>query len=197
MKNLFNWTILSEKKEELKHIIGCEIVDIVKVSYESFQDYLLYLDDICENRYRDIFSFFRYHYGSIVFSFNNGMEYSFCIADDLNSIIMSCERDINGNCSKNYYLDDDSVIEMISINYFKEFTISCNFLNQPINAINILTKKDLSSKLECVPSEMGLELILQNGEKIYLHHNLGIENFYFIDFDKNNLISNARIICEI
>lgn len=196
MENTLEWTVLSKKKEELRHMIGYEIVNILKISYDGFQDYLNYLDEIYENRYRDRFSYFRFHYGRLIFFLNNGIKYSFSIADDLNSLIMSCEEGVDERFTMSHYLNDDTNVKNISIYEFMDEKSVGEFLNQPIVSISILTMESLSGKLQYVPSEMGLEIMLQNKKKILLHHNLTIDSFFFINFDENSLISNTKVKFE-
>jgi hypothetical protein len=193
MENLFCWTIPNEKKALLHQLIGCKIVDMIKISYETYHDYLNYLDEIQENSYRDKVSFFKFHFGSLFVIFDNKVECSFSIADDLNSLIMICQKSIEGRIYNDYSLTDKTVLDKTSIFEIDKSCEISKMINQPVSKINILTLENLQGKLANVPSEMGLEFVFQNNERLSLSYNLSKNHLHFITCSKDDLVSNTKI----
>ena len=191
---IFEWSILSEKENELKHLIGRKIVSMVKTSYETFQEHLNYLDEVGEINYRDRLSFFKYSYGSLLIIFDNNTEYSFGSAEDLNSIIMSCEKNIKGEYNKKHLAEDRSVLDKTSIFDVENNTDFKELLYQNIMSINILTTNDLSGKEQGRPSEKGIEFIFENNKKLILSHNLTENSFVFAVLTERDKISLNTII---
>ncbi|MGB4774921.1 MAG: hypothetical protein WBP45_07115 [Daejeonella sp.] len=193
MDMIFEWTIPSKKENELKRLIGHKILSMVKTSYETFQEHLNYLDEVGEIDYRDRLSFFKYSYGGLLIFFDNDTEYYFGSAEDLNSVIMGCQKNINGKYNENYILDDKDVLDKTSVSDFFDNDFK-KILNQKIRLINILTTNNLNGKEQCVPSEKGIEFIFENNKKLILSHNLTENSFVFAVLTERDKISLNTII---
>lgn len=192
MERLFEWTIPSVKEDSLKHLVGCKVTSLVKTSYETFANHLEYLDMTGQTDYRDRLSFFKYSYGSLLITFDNGAEYSFGSAEDLNSVIMSCQKDNRGQKNDNYILEDESVLDITSVSDFESEFVE--LLGQKIKTINILTMLGLNSKQASLPSEQGIEFIFENGSKLILSHNLTENSFVFAVLSQLDKISSKSIV---
>lgn len=192
MEEQFEWNVLSAKDDNLKQLIGCKVVNLVKVSYETFAAHLEYLDLIERNTYRDRLSFFKYSYGSLLIVFDDGVEYSFSSSEDLNSVIMCCQKDNRGQKNDKYILEDESVLDITSVSDFESEFVE--MLNQKVKAINILTALGLNSKQESLPSEQGIEFIFENGKKLILSHNLTENSFVFAVLSHIDKISSKSIV---
>lgn len=192
MERQFEWTIPSVKEDSLKHLLGCKVINLVKTSYETFAKHLEYLDLTEQTGYRDRLSFFKYSYGSLLITFDNGAEYSFASAEDLNSVIMSCQKDTLGQKNDKYILEDESVLDITSVSDVKGDFVE--MLNQKVKAINILTTLGLNSKQESLPSEQGVEFIFENDNKLILSHNLTENSFVFAVLSQLDKISSKSII---
>jgi hypothetical protein len=188
----FKWDVLSTKSDSLKNLIDCKIINLAKASYETFADHLEYLDLTSQASYRDKLSFFKYSYGSLLIVFDNGIEYSFASAEDLNSVIMCCQKGTDGKRNSNYIMDDKDVLDIASISDFEsEFG---EMLNQKVMTINILTAVDLNSKQRALPSEQGIEFIFENGSKLILSHNLTENSFVFAVLSQLDKITPKSIV---
>ncbi len=192
MKDIFDNNVPSEKIDELEKIIGLQISGMIKVSYETYQDHLDYLNEVGLEKYDDLTSFFKYSYGNILLIFNNGVEYSFGSAEDLNSIILCCEKDISGNKRKAYVLEDTDVLEKTSVMDFDNDFRSV--LNKTIISINILTSKKMNSKQQGLPSEIGLEFVFEDKTKLILSHNLTRNSFVFAVLTEDDIIPEDVIV---
>jgi len=184
MEKLFEWTIPSEKEKSLRSLIGCKIVDIVKTSYETYPEYLSYLNEVGIDYNIDKISFFKFSYGGLVIIFDNGVKCHFGSAEDLNSIIIC----FNDSCNDFNDAKELTFVSNIDNNPFLKL------LNYKIIKINILTRNDLNSKQKGLPSENGLEFIFKNDEKIILSHNLTDNNFVFGVLTKEDAITKNRIV---
>jgi len=192
MHTKYSWTVPSEKKEELEYLIQNKIVCMMKTSYETYEDYLDYLDQVGIYEYRDRTSFFKYSYGGVMLRFDDGSEYSFGSAEDLNSVIMSCQKDSFGKKNEKYILDDKDILSLdsvLDIDY--EYK---NIMYKKIVEINSLTTEYLSSKEQSVPSEKGIEFLFENGNSLILAHNLTGNNFVFAVLSGYNQIAKKVIV---
>ena len=192
MEKQFEWTVPSVKEDGLKHLIGCKVIGLIKISYETFANHLEYLDLTEQTGYRDRLSFFKYSYGSLLIIFDNGVEYSFSSAEDLNSVIMCCQKDNSGQKNDKYILADESVLDITSVSDFESEFV--DMLNQKIKSINILTTLDLNSKQESLPGEQGIEFIFDNGSKLILSHNLTENSFVFAVLSQLDKITPKSIV---
>lgn len=150
---------------ELKVLIGCQIIDMKKCSFDSYQDYTEYLDEVGIDHYRSKNSFFRYGFGSLLIEFNNNEKFDFAYVDELHSVVVL--KDID-----NSVLDDLELKEIISIKEFPQSSL-LECLNLRINKINILTEYPLRGNLDLVPSESQIEFIFENKKNLILGLNLG------------------------
>lgn len=194
MDAIFEWANASEKAKELAGLLGHKIVNIIKVSYETFQQHLDYLDEVKIEGYRDEDSFFKYSYGGVLIAFDNESEYSFGSAEDLNSVVLCCQKKSTGEYNENYILNSKDVASKISIHELEQEHDYKEITNQEIVSINILTVSNLNYKEQGIPSEQGVEFILKNDKKIIISHNLTNNSFVFSVLTELDQISPDTIV---
>jgi len=186
MNNDFTYLIPSESN--IKNIVGSEIKDIIKCSFETYEEFIEYLNTCGVNGHNDKKSYFKYSYGTLLIIFKN-CELSFSSAEDLNSIILCYEKNTESILNKRNLLEDVDVLNKISI---FELDINSDIINQRIDSIDVLTRKDLSPKEKGLPSEVGLRFNLNNKKNFILSHNLTQNNFVF-----SILFENERLPHDI
>lgn len=192
MESKFEWEVPSVYESNLRQLIGCRLLNIVKVSYETFQDHLDYLDEVGKEGYRDRLSFFKYSYGGVLLTFDNNAEYSFGSAEDLNSVIMCCEKDPILGYRPSYIMDKASVLDNTSaLDFENEFQ---EFLNVKIVSIKILSRNDLNPKEQGLPSETGVAFLFEGGRQLILSHNLTDDNNVFGVLSEKDKITNNVIV---
>lgn len=192
MESKFVWEVPSVHEGELRQLIGCRLLNIVKVSYETFQDHLDYLNEVGKEGYRDTISFFKYSYGSVLLIFDNNAEYSFASAEDLNSVIMCCQKDPVFGYRLSYIMNDADVLDNTSaLDFENEFQ---KFLNIKIVSIKILSRSDLRPKPQGLPSETGVAFLFEGGRQLILSHNLTDDNFVFGVLSERDKITNNVIV---
>jgi hypothetical protein len=192
MDSQFEWTIPSEKK--LNYILGRKIKNIIKCSYERYQDYLDYLNLIKRKDNHDIKSFFKYSYGSVLVIFDDESEYLFSSADDLNSVILCCQKQ-DHIYKSDYILNDTDVLEKITVFDIPDNYDFISLIDKVITQVNILSVSDMNYKEQGVSSEKGLEFIFDNNDKLLFSHNLTEDNFVFsILTDKDHVTSRINVI---
>ncbi len=188
LENTFTYSVPSKKKLVLERLIHQEIVDIIKCSFESYDEYIAYLDEVKIVGYRNKESFFKYSYGVFLIIFNNKEEYSFAVADDINSIILRCQKDRFEKKYEKYILEDVDMKEKISVMDLDDKNDLNKLINTKIEIINILTSNKLNPKQQALDSEQGIEFILQNDKKLILGYNLLLNSFMFALLDQDDQI---------
>ncbi|WP_326983255.1 hypothetical protein VUJ46_01535 [Chryseobacterium sp. MYb264] len=196
-KNIFIEYYPSQDRKRLCEIVGNEIKDIIKISYESYDEFLNDWDDYHE--YQNKFSFFKYSYGCVLLRFSNELEYLFYSADEQNSVMLLCQRDAM-NVNPYYVLNKEvnSEIKMIfSVKEDRDLYFN-RFINRKIKKINILTKNNLNSKEEDLPSNMGIELLFENmNESLILSHHLDEnKSFVFSILEGNDIKDDKQIFVK-
>lgn len=195
--NIFIEYYPSQDKKRLSEIIGNEIKDIIKISYECYDEFL---DDWEEyNEYQNEFSFFKYSYGSVLLRFSNELEYLFYSAEELNSVMLLCQRD-GINVNPYYVLNKEINSDIRSIYSVKDDrSLYFNrFINRKINKIKILTQNNLNSKQEGRPSDMGIEILFEDiKDSLILGHNLDKnKSFVFSILEGNDIKDDKHIFVK-
>nr|WP_315033171.1 hypothetical protein [uncultured Chryseobacterium sp.] len=184
----------SQDKKKLSKIIGNEIKDILKISYETYEEFVYDWSDY--NEYQNKISFFKYSSGSVLLRFSNDLEYLFYSADELNSVMLLCQKD-SMNINPYYVLDEEvnSDVRMIfSVKDNRDLLFN-HFMNKRIKKIKILTKNNLNSKEKSLPSDMGIELFFENiNESLILNHHLDENKSFTFSILKGNDIKDDKHI---
>lgn len=191
MDSEFTYSIPSEKR--IHQLVGTKMIDLIKYSYEDFLEYTDYLEEVGIAGYRDWLSFFKYGYGGLLIVFDNGVEYSFGSAEDINSIVMCGQRNAEGTYRQGYIMNDADIKEAISASemndvHFNEIT------NRKIVMINVLTPIMQTSKQQGLPSEVGIEFVLENEKKLILSHNLTADSFVFSVLTDNDVLGVPTVV---
>ena len=181
------WSIPSEKEQDLKLLIGSRITDLIKMSDETFTEYIAYLEEIGNENYKDKLSFFKFSFGGLLIQFDSGIQCYFSSAEDLNSIIIAFEADNNDFSGGTEELTHACEVEN---NPFQ------NLLNKAIIQINILSRVDLNSKQLSTPSEVGMEFIMADDSKLVLSHNLTENNFVFGVLTEDDIYTSKTAILK-
>lgn len=186
-------TYLVPSESRVDTLIGAQIKDIVKCSFETYEEYKEYLEACSIVGFDDRESFFKYGDGVLLIVFNE-MEVSFTSAEDLNSIILRFEK-IANEVDEKYILNDDDVLDKTSILDIEE---DSDLINQKIMSIEILSRNDLSAKEQGLPSELGVRFNLSNDKSFILSHNLTQNSFVFsflVESDKlpDELITKQKV----
>jgi len=189
MKNQSTELVPSESK--LKSLIGSQIKDIIRCSFETYEEHKEYLKECDIDGFDDRESFFKYAYGAILIVFED-VELSFVSAEDLNSLIVFLEKTDN-EIVENYILKDSEVLEKISIH---DIGGHSELINQEIVGIEILTRNDLNSRKQDLPSEVGIHFYLKNNRRFTLSHNLTENNFVFSILFENDRLPETLIVKE-
>jgi len=189
MKNQSTELVPSESK--LNTLIGSQIKDIIKCSFETYEEHKEYLDEFEIDGFDDKESFFKFGDGPLLIVFED-VELSFVSAEDLNSLIVFLEKTDN-DIAENYILKDSDVLEKISIH---DIGGHSELINQEIVGIEILTRNDLSPKEQCVPSEVGVHFYLKNNKRFTLSHNLTENSFVFSILFENDKLPDTLIVKE-
>ena len=182
---------LIPSKSQLQSLIGESIRDMVKCSFETYEDHLEYLYFPDMKDYDDQKSFFKYSYGCLLIIFDN-YEFTFASAEDLNSLIVKCEK--KGDIIyDDYILNDVDVLEKTYVKQINDNTDFLDVLDQEIIAIDILSTNNLNAIQMGLPSEKGLRFSLKNNCELILSHNLTENSFVFSVLTKKDFISPATI----
>lgn len=180
----------THRKNDLCRMIGDEIVDIIKCSYETYNEYVDYEKGLNRDLFITEMDYFQYSFGFLLIKYKSEVEYSFCYLDVTQSVSVNLEKNVNKLCD-NYALDDKDIKDIRSIKNYPN-TSFYRFLNKKIIRINILTKKQLNSLLLTRPCEYWLEFIFQDGSGLVL--GFGIVTSEFSIFNNNILPSdNVKI----
>lgn len=163
--NFFTDNIPSSCKSILHSLKGTSINRLIRCSWDKFSEFDL--DNLYNISKTD---FFRLTSGAIVIQLENGVEIGVYSQEDLNSIIIWGERNIDGEISDDYYKNDNVLIENNNTDYT---TIRENKLSlQQIQSVEILKVPPKSDKYKELPNEIGLLFQLGNGEELVFSHNL-------------------------
>jgi len=190
MKNQFAYLVPSESR--MGTLIGSEIKDIIKCSFETYQEHKEYLNECDIDGFDDKESFFKYGNGPFLIVFKD-VELSFSSAEDLNSLIVCYQKTSDNQIYENYIFEDSAVLEKIPILDIGNYS---DLINQEIVGIEILTRNDLNPKEQCVPSEVGIHFYLKNNKRFTLSHNLTENSFVFSILFENDKLPDTLIVKE-
>jgi len=190
MKNQFAYLVPSESR--MRTLIGTKIKDIVMCSFETYEEHKEYLNECDIDGFDDRESFFKYAFGALLIVFEE-VELSFASAEDLNSLIVRYQKTSNNQIYENYILEDPDVLEKISIH---DIGGHSELINQEIVGIEILTRNDLNSRKQDLPSEVGIHFYLKNDKRFTLSHNLSENNFVFSILFENDKLPDNLIVKE-
>lgn len=185
-----DFTYLIPSKSNINNIVGLEIKNIIKYSFETYDEFIEYLNDVGINKFHNKESFFKYSYGALLIVFND-CELSFVSAEDLNSLIVCYEKDTKNIINEKSLLKDEDVLNKTSI---LELDAHTDLINQKVVSIDILTRNDLSPKERGLPSEVGLRFNLTNQKSFIISHNLTQNSFVFSILFKNDTLPDSVII---
>lgn len=157
--------LASNKKDDLKRMIGKKVKSIIHCSqdtFDLFNEEGLY--NISEN------DFFKYASGPVVFVLDD-LEIGFASSEKLNSIITWTESK-DSSRSEDYFRNDADFL--LIENNDKQYTRDReqSLTEQVISSIEILTFPPPNSNYEGLPNQMGVCIWFDNNKHIVMSHKL-------------------------
>lgn len=192
INNIYTQGIPSEKITLLQELIGQAITSLIKYSFDTPEEYFDYLA-MCEIEDKSLESAFKWNYGFLSVAFDNDTRFSFYSNEEINSVMVKLEYKDGTSDPKKI---EDITSAKLSIDARDLNSNYSGLLYSPVEQINILTTLGLNAKELDLPSETGLELILQNGRKLILSHNLTKDSFVFTVLTERDNIPAETVILQ-
>ena len=154
------------RKNDLQVLIGDEIIDILKCSYESFQQYVEERKQFDKDFQFDEFDFFMNSYGCFLVKYKSGLEYSFAYNDASQSVCVNIEKSAN-YLDKDYLFQDKDILDARSIRGYDNCLYS-DFFEKQIIKINVVTANSLLPHLTTRPCEYLLDFQFMDETHLFL-----------------------------
>lgn len=150
----------------LQQLKGRTIRKLTRCCWDSFEDF-----DPDHLYHIEKENYFRFSAGSVVVELDNGVEVSFSPIEEMASIVVWLQKDAEGPV-EDYFRDDEDVVFVENKEHSFTTERERNLSGKKIVSVAILKRKPQSVLYEDLPNEAGVELKLENGERLVFAHNL-------------------------
>ena len=176
--SMLSENVPSQMQEVLSVLLECKLERIVRYSWctteEAIREYNLAEEDV-----------FSLTSGPVLMYFDSGLVVGAASDPEKNSVVLWIEKNEKGEVIDEPLEDDE---ELFPIDAKNQPGMWANLNGKNIASFKVIYRKPVSAKMEQLPNEVGLAIVLNTGEQFILSHGLhdNSDDFSIITKDQIN-----------